>query len=90
MPLPEIDEKTEFTGLLLAQVRQARGLTLERISDITKINIFYLRAFENEKYADLPADVYVRGYLRQITNLLGLDSQRVVPSYLERMKKGRK
>ncbi len=88
-PMPEINEQTEFTGSLLAQVRQARGLTLERISDITKINIFYLRAFENEKYADLPADVYVRGYLRQVTNLLGLDSQKVVPSYLARMKKGR-
>ncbi len=87
--MPEINEQTEFTGSLLAQVRQARGLTLERISDITKINIFYLRAFENEKYADLPADVYVRGYLRQVTNLLGLDSQKVVPSYLARMKKGR-
>jgi curved DNA-binding protein CbpA len=89
-PMPEIGEKTEFTGLLLAQVRLARGLTLERISDVTKVNIFYLRAFENEKYADLPAEVYVRGYLRQITTLLGLDSKVVVPSYLERMKKGLK
>jgi hypothetical protein len=89
-PMPEINEATEFTGELLTQVRKARGLTLERITDTTKINIFYLRAIENEKYADLPAEVYVRGYLRQIVNLLGLDPQHVVPSYLERMKKGRK
>jgi curved DNA-binding protein CbpA len=88
-PIPEIDEKTEFTGSLLKQVRQARGLTLERISEVTKINIFYLRALENEKFTDLPAEVYVRGYMRQITNLLGLNSQWVVPSYLERMRKGR-
>jgi cytoskeletal protein RodZ len=83
--MPEVTEGTEVTGEILKQAREARQLSLDEIADITKIAIYYLRNLENEYYEELPAEVYVRGYLRQIAKLLGLDPMLVSASYLERM-----
>ncbi len=84
-PMPEIGDETRFDGQLLRQVRLARGLTLEKIADQTKISIYYLRNIESEDFANLPAPVYVRGYLKQIAALLGLDVGRVVRDYTSLM-----
>jgi hypothetical protein len=84
---PTITADTKFTGDLLKQVRQSRGLTLERVAEITKINIFYLRTIEEERYSNLPAEVYVRGYLRMVCQLYGLDTRQVTSTYVERLPK---
>jgi flagellar biosynthesis protein FlhG len=85
--MPPISEDTEFTGDLLRQVREARGLTLEQMANTTKIAIYYLRYLEAEEYEDLPAKVYVKGYLKQIARLLKLDAEPMVKSYIDRMDK---
>jgi curved DNA-binding protein CbpA len=84
-PMPVITEGTEYTGDLLRQVREARQISLEKIADVTKIAIYYLRSLESESFEDLPAEVYVRGYLRQIAKLLGLDPAEVTTGYLQRL-----
>ncbi len=86
-PMPEITEETEYTGDLLRQVREARGLTLEQMANTTKIAIYYLRYLEAEEYEDLPAEVYVRGYLKLLARLLKLDPEQMVKSYIDRMEK---
>ncbi|MBW2703619.1 MAG: helix-turn-helix domain-containing protein [Deltaproteobacteria bacterium] len=73
----------------MAQVRQARGVSLEEIADITKISIYYLRCIESEAFEELPASVYTRGYLRQVARILGLDGERVAASYVERIKRSK-
>lgn len=85
--MPEIGPDTVFDGHLLRQIRQARGLSLEKVADKTKINIYYLRNIEEDKYKELPAPVYTRGYLRLLAAALKLDPERVVRTYLENMKK---
>ena len=85
--MPPISEDTEYTGDLLRQVREARGLTLEHMANTTKIAIYYLRDLESETYEDLPAKVYVKGYLKQIARLLKLESEPLVKSYIDRMEK---
>jgi hypothetical protein len=85
--MPQIDEETEITGALLLQARLAKGLSLDDYVNVTKISIYYLRNIENEVFNDLPAVVYVRGYLRQMAKILGLDPPRVSESYLDRMAK---
>jgi len=83
--MPEINEHTEYSGALLKQVREARKLTLEKIADVTKISIYYLRMMEGDHYEDLPAPVYVKGYLRHVAKFLGLNPQAVVDGYTKRM-----
>lgn len=84
-PMPKIDDDTSVDGQLLRRVRLARGLELEDIAETTKISIYYLRKLENEDFTDLPARVYVRGYLKQICALLGVDAGRIVNAYLARL-----
>jgi flagellar biosynthesis protein FlhG len=88
-PMPEITEETEYTGDLLRQVREARGLTIEQMANTTKIAIYYLRHLEAEEFEDLPAKVYVRGYLKQIAKLLRLEVEPMVRSFMDRIERPR-
>ena len=60
-------------GDLLRRTREAQGLTLEEISDMTKISVRYLEAIESGDYSVIPAKVYAQGFIRNYANVLGLD-----------------
>ncbi len=75
--------ETPLLGTVIARVRQICNLTLEDIADRTKISMFTLRCIERDAYADLPAPVYLRGFVRQIATLLRLDGDRAVVDYME-------
>ena len=74
-------------GDRLRQAREARGLSLEQMEDITKIRRRYLQALEEEDYGQFPAEVFIRGFLRNYAVALGLDPDEVLalsgrrPSY---------
>ena len=59
-------------GDLLRRTREAQGLTLEEISDMTKISVRYLEAIESGDYSVIPAKVYAQGFIRNYANVLGL------------------
>jgi flagellar biosynthesis protein FlhG len=85
-PEPEIGPATEFTGALLRQLREARGIDLHAISHRTKITVGHLRAIEDESVKHMPAHVYVRGFLVEYARFLRLDVARVLETYLPRLK----
>lgn len=87
-PMPELGTGTQFTGRLLQQVREAMGIDLREIAERTKIGMAYLQAVESETFEKLPAAVYVRGFLVEYCKMLGLDSERVIETYLVRYKGG--
>jgi hypothetical protein len=72
-------------GARLRRWRIARGIELERVANTTKISASYLRWLEEENFAALPATVYVRGFLTAYVRAIGLDSERVVPAYMQRV-----
>lgn len=74
-----------YDGSVLKRIRLSRGVELDEISTVTKINERYLRCIEENRYDDLPAPVYVRGFLREYAKCLRLDPQRVTESYMERL-----
>lgn len=82
----EINPNTEYHGLLLAKVRESQGIELEEIANRTKISVAYLKAIESDDFAALPALVYTRGFLQQISKLLGLDPAQVTRTYLKRLR----
>ncbi len=57
----------------LRSARQARGIDLYRAERDTKIRVKYLQALECGDFAQLPAEVYARGFLRNYASYLGLD-----------------
>jgi flagellar biosynthesis protein FlhG len=83
-----IDPDAEVTGELLRKIRQTRGIELGDISQRTKISERYLRAIEDERFSDMPAAVYVRGYVMEYARALRMDAHRVTESYLARYRKG--
>jgi flagellar biosynthesis protein FlhG len=82
-----IDPNAEITGAFLRKVRELRGLELGDISQRTKISERYLRAIEEERFGDMPAAVYVRGYVIEYARVLRMDAHRVTESYLVRYRK---
>ncbi len=85
----EINAETEFTGRLLAKVREALGVELFEIARETKISVTHLAAIESETFSDLPALVYTRGFVQQLAKFLKLDPTQVTKTYLRRLREWR-
>lgn len=81
-----IQSQTEWDGAFLRKVREYKQLTIPKLSEITKINPFYITAIENMEPANLPAIVFVRGYVMQIAKAMGLDDKKVADSYMKHFK----
>jgi flagellar biosynthesis protein FlhG len=79
----------DFDGSRLRRARLRRGIELDQIASVTKINPTYLRFLEEERFDDLPAPVYVRGFVGAYARCVGLDLRAVVPSYMARFDAGR-
>ena len=78
-----VPEGTPWTGELLRQAREGRGLTLHQIAERTKVTRHHLENIEADRYDRLPAPVYLRGILISVAKELRLDPQKVARSYLE-------
>lgn len=78
------EDDAPYDGARLRRNRLQRGVEIEQIALVTKINPTYLRFIEEERFDDLPATVYVRGFVNAYARCLGLDPSRVVPEYIER------
>jgi DnaJ-class molecular chaperone len=77
------DDAAEFDGARLRRARLRRGLELDDISRITKINPAYLGFLEEDRFGELPARVYVRGFVAAYASCIGLDPARVAASYMK-------
>ena len=71
-------------GNSLREGRQRQHLELSDIELTTKIRARYLRALEEESFDVLPAQTYVKGFLRTYADYLGLDGQLYVDEYNSR------
>ncbi len=84
------EEQEEFDGAALRRARLRRGIELEQIAIVTKVGSSYLRCIEDENFADLPASVYVRGFVTAYARAIGLNPQRVAASYMPRVDEARR
>jgi hypothetical protein len=76
---------TTWTGDLLRQAREARGLTIVQVSERTKVTRHHIENMEAERFDQLPVAVYLRGIVMAVARELRLDAQKVVRSYMERV-----
>ncbi len=75
-------EGQEVNGQLLKRLREARGLSLAAMVEATKIRKPYLMAIEEQDLENLPARVYLRGFLTQIARVLRVDKVKLADGYL--------
>lgn len=71
-------------GNSLREARVRQGLEYPQIELATKIRAKYLRALEDEQFGVLPAQPYVKGFLRTYAEFLGLDGQLYVDEFSSR------
>ncbi len=70
-------------GIELKRERELRGITLQEISDVTKINIRHLKDLEEDQLDNLPGSFFIKGIIRSFAKYIGLDENTILNSYYE-------
>jgi len=81
----EIMGKDLVSGEDLRKLRKALDVDIFEVYLVTKISVSVIKAIENNRYEDLPADVYLSNFLRSYAEVLQLDAQRIMDGYFRRM-----
>lgn len=68
-------------GEWMKKIRSERRLSLNETSRGTKIQAKYLEYLENGQYLKLPADVYVKGFLRSYAAYVGINEKMLIRLY---------
>jgi cytoskeletal protein RodZ len=68
-------------GERLKRERELREVTLEEITQATRIGPRFLEALENEEWDKLPGGVFNRGFVRSIAHYLGLGEEAFLAEY---------
>lgn len=68
-------------GERMKKMRNERHLSLSEISKSTKIQTKYLEYLEEGEYTKLPADVYVKGFLRSYSIFMGLNECALIKQF---------
>ena len=68
-------------GNILRTERETQGRTLTEVSKAVYIKTKYLSALEEENFAAIPGEVYVKGFIRAYASYLGMDGEELVAQY---------
>ena len=68
-------------GDRLRREREMRGITLDEITESTKISRRHLEALETEHFDQLPGGVFNKGFVRAYARFLGIDEDQAVADY---------
>jgi hypothetical protein len=61
--------------------RETRGISLDEVARVTKIQIRTLERLEDARFDELPADVFVRGFLRNYARVVGIPADEALGRY---------
>src|SRR5277367_6424959 len=61
-------------GAALSEARNSLGLSLEQISETTRVRVRHLEALESGQIDQLPSRPFIIGYVRAYARALGLDA----------------
>lgn len=79
-------EKESFSfGRYLQSIRLEKKISLEKISEETRIGMSNLQHIEKEDLEALPAEVFVKGFLRSFARAVGADEGEAVRLYQARL-----
>lgn len=78
--------EAESFGPWLRRQREMREIDLREIADSSKISLRYLQAFEENRFEELPADVFAKGFLRHYARFVGIDAEEAVNFFAQARK----
>ncbi|MEH7073560.1 helix-turn-helix domain-containing protein [Neobacillus drentensis] len=68
-------------GNRLKEARLAKGLSLDDLQSMTKIQKRYLIGIEDGNYTSMPGNFYVRAFIKQYSEALGLNPDEIFETY---------
>jgi cytoskeletal protein RodZ len=74
-----MNEQQSVLGL--ATVRRNRGISLQQISESTKIGVRLLEAIEMGDFRKLPGGIYSTSYIRQYAQAIDYDEDTILECY---------
>ena len=76
----------DSAGKCLKQARELRNLSLDEVSESTRIKKYFLKAMEEDRFDLCPPSFYVKGFLANYARYLGLAPRDILFKYQERIK----
>jgi cytoskeletal protein RodZ len=73
--------KIETLGGFLKQMRDQLNFDVKTVSILTQIKPHYLESLEAGKWDDLPADVYIRGFVKSLARVYNLPEDALIEQY---------
>ena len=68
-------------GARLKEARLQKGYSLDDLQEITKIQKRYLVGIEDGNYASMPGSFYVRAFIKQYAEAVGLNAHEILQEY---------
>lgn len=87
LPTVTLSDDDFVDGIFLGKIRRACNVELEDISNRAKISVRYLRAIEEERFNDLPASVFTRGFVTEFARFLKIDPKRATTDFMSKFEK---
>ena len=70
-------------GRKLKEAREEKGLSVRQVEETTKIRKKYLLALENENFEEIPGRTYARGFVKNYSNFLHLNTSELLTEFDE-------
>jgi flagellar biosynthesis protein FlhG len=82
LPRVELSDDQFVDGAFLGKIRKERNIDLVDISNRAKISVRYLQAIEEERFDELPAAVFTRGFVTEFARFLKVDPVRAASDFM--------
>jgi cytoskeletal protein RodZ len=79
------DKESLSFGRYLQAIRLEKKISLEQVAEQTRVGLGNLLLLEQEDHEQLPAEVYVKGFLRSYAAAIGADGDEAVRRYESRL-----
>ena len=84
IPVEKEEESISYSGKVLCQIREKKGIQLYEVALETKIRIELLKNIELENFGALPSGIYLKAHLMNYANFLSINPKKVAEDYIRR------
>ncbi len=75
------NENEKNLSEFLKEKRQSKNLSLEKLSELTKIQLYHLEALEAGQFEKLPPSIYREGILKRLSKILDTNEGEIMEAY---------
>ncbi|HMU37467.1 MAG TPA: helix-turn-helix domain-containing protein [Pseudomonadota bacterium] len=68
-------------GETLRRAREERGLSVHDLASLTRISVRWIVSLEADRFSELPASVFVIGYVRNLAQALSINSEELLSRF---------